>query len=433
MRDGDCSPLLTLEEATYLHGRPLSRFSTADKLGLTARFATAKRLVYEKLAAFPKIRNSVQSFYHATIDAVLGQTAAPRTEEYLSSTPNPELYRANGRLRAEDHCKYAYSRKCRDCSVKAICDGFHGDYISLFGAEEARPMRLGSFIEDPCHFIAHQTKVVPDEDVGWLLQRTSEMGSSYAPDVHLHCPICNSVEIVNVGTRSDGLIAGCIKCEHKFVVNRRAVADIVRELYQGLHYWELDRKGQGISSLDDEQQWVGFLRARWTAIKGNGILREGSRHAERILEIGCSEGKVLHLLKGMGHFVVGTEPNRAVAVWGRKALDVPILPYPIEQCSFSPESFDVIISFHAFEHLVDPGAVVQQCGTWLGKGGRLLLEIPCDDKEIDNQDHLHFFSPKSAALMVEAVFGNATLQHNKYTTRVGQSMASLYVSAQKAT
>jgi SAM-dependent methyltransferase len=213
------------------------------------------------------------------------------------------------------------------------------------------------------------------------------------------------------------MIARCVQCDHQFLVNRKAVGDIVRELYQGLHYWELDRNHQGIFSIDSEQQWAGFLAARWTAIRDNGILVEDGPCPQSVLEIGCS---------------VGNEPNRAVAALGRKALGVPILSCPIEECLFSPVSFDVIISFHTFEHLVDPAAVVRQCGTWLKQGGRFLLELPCDDKEIDNLDHLHFFSPKSAALMLKAIFGNVTIHDNRYATLAGETMASVYVSAQKA-
>ena len=48
--------------------------------------------------------------------------------------------------------------------MKAICDGFHGDYVSLFGSDEARPIHLGGKVEDPLHFIRDQVKIYEPEE-----------------------------------------------------------------------------------------------------------------------------------------------------------------------------------------------------------------------------------------------------------------------------
>lgn len=78
---------------------------------------------------------------------------------FSSGIPKELVYRHNAMLRAEKHCKYTYGDACSGCSIKGICDGFHSDYNSIFGTEEASPVRLGRQIDDPKYYIAGQRKV----------------------------------------------------------------------------------------------------------------------------------------------------------------------------------------------------------------------------------------------------------------------------------
>ncbi|MBN1521397.1 MAG: radical SAM protein, partial [Candidatus Aureabacteria bacterium] len=64
---------------------------------------------------------------------------------------------------------YVYSFKCQQCAARDICDGFHGDYASIFGSEEALPVRIDKKIVDPKYFISDQQKVVEKEDYDWAL------------------------------------------------------------------------------------------------------------------------------------------------------------------------------------------------------------------------------------------------------------------------
>jgi hypothetical protein len=80
-----------------------------------------------------------------------------------------ETYRLNGRLRAQKHCYYSYSKKCELCSVMDICDGFHSDYSLFFGTDEAVPIRHLPKISDPKYYINNQLKVVEQEDFDWAL------------------------------------------------------------------------------------------------------------------------------------------------------------------------------------------------------------------------------------------------------------------------
>ncbi len=69
------------------------------------------------------------------------------------------LYRQNGKLRAEKHCKYEHNEVCQKCSLQPICDGFHNDYAVIFGTSEATAIG-GEIVDDPKYFIKEQAKIV---------------------------------------------------------------------------------------------------------------------------------------------------------------------------------------------------------------------------------------------------------------------------------
>lgn len=47
---------------------------------------------------------------------------------------------------------------CGDCALRAVCDGFHEQYVARWGGEEAEPYG-GAPVADPRHFIRHQRKI----------------------------------------------------------------------------------------------------------------------------------------------------------------------------------------------------------------------------------------------------------------------------------
>ncbi len=127
----------------------------------------------ERLQSYPGARERLKKLYHLVAYASgYGRTVlhlARRNRSARSAVPDelgrdPRVYRDNARARAQGHLRYEYSPRCDDCDVKAICDGFHSDYASLFGTGEAHPIRVGGKIDDPLHFIRDQVKVYEPEE-----------------------------------------------------------------------------------------------------------------------------------------------------------------------------------------------------------------------------------------------------------------------------
>lgn len=89
--------------------------------------------------------------------------------EDASVTPEDE-YRHSALIRAREHCGYKFAPACEACGLKGICDGFHGDYASLHGADEARTQDI-PLVDDPKFYISRQVKIVEDEDADWASAR----------------------------------------------------------------------------------------------------------------------------------------------------------------------------------------------------------------------------------------------------------------------
>jgi len=77
-----------------------------------------------------------------------------------------DQYRHSALIRAREHCGYKYAPACGACGLSKICDGFHGDYASLHGADEAQAQDAAAG-DNPLHYILHQVKIVEDEDAHW--------------------------------------------------------------------------------------------------------------------------------------------------------------------------------------------------------------------------------------------------------------------------
>lgn len=76
-----------------------------------------------------------------------GHAGAPSANWYLAASE-----------RQRQRYQYVRVPACGDCALRAVCDGFHPQYVARWGGGEAVPY-AGDAITDPCHFVQHQKKV----------------------------------------------------------------------------------------------------------------------------------------------------------------------------------------------------------------------------------------------------------------------------------
>jgi len=139
--------------------------------------------VKEMLAPFPATREAVKRVYWSALDYRRRLSRLMTRTPHDGSVPDElnrdaNLYRDHALVRAQDHCRYQYAAQCDACDVKAICDGFHGDYASLFGSEEARPIHIGRKVADPLHYIKDQVKIYEPEEASRPFHRIELLDAS---------------------------------------------------------------------------------------------------------------------------------------------------------------------------------------------------------------------------------------------------------------
>lgn len=109
-----------------------------------------------------------------------------------------------------------------------------------------------------------------------------------------------------------------------------------------------------------------------------------------IVEIGCSDGYLLSLLKKNGYKnLIGIEPAPQSIIAKKNNIEI-IQNYFSEEIAKSLPKVDVFIMMHVLEHFEDPFFVLQLMKSCLSKNGKIIIEVP--DFSGFHHQHLFFFS-----------------------------------------
>lgn len=239
-----------------------------------------------------------------------------------------------------------------------------------------------------------------------------------------NCPVCDGDQPVYESRNKCTDLVRCPVCDHVFA-QRMPTLRTLGIWYGDSSYWTLDKRHQGISNPGYSPEWDDFVDARLNILARVGML--GSETPKmRIFEIGCSEGMLLHHLNKMGHEACGCEINEEIAAIGRQANGVEIHSGSFETLDLEKAAYDLIISFHTVEHLIDVKTVFSKIQGLLRPEGAVLIEVPSGPEEYDNVEHLQFFSGKSLKILLEGFFQRVKIYENKYVTAKGTTIASLY-------
>ncbi|MFQ5854079.1 MAG: class I SAM-dependent methyltransferase [Anaerolineae bacterium] len=150
------------------------------------------------------------------------------------------------------------------------------------------------------------------------------------------------------------------------------------------------------------RRWLRRRRAQWSA---------AGQPPGRALEIGCGDGWMLNALRQAGWEVVGTERSEESAARPRNlGLDVRV--GNVDRCGFPAASFDLVILWHALEHLDDPLATLIEARRIMCPTGRLVVAVPNADSwqarvagrrwvHLDVPRHLYHFGPETLAATLE--------------------------------
>jgi SAM-dependent methyltransferase len=251
-----------------------------------------------------------------------------------------------------------------------------------------------------------------------------------------HCPICaqETGKIVAVNILKDGCscpVRECDSCGHKFCFPLPA-SEVIRSCYQDEGYFTQNCSNQGIMSFELSPEWSGFLGARQNAFD-RMLAKYFCRGIKlRVGEIGCLEGAFLKTLSDQGHSVTGFEINASIAKKAAQYYKIDIRNVDFENDHLDIE-LDAIISFHSFEHLRNPLHATEKACHMLRPGGALLLEVPCDDDEMNNPDHFHFFTKSSLERLLDPFFEDVEIIENSYARDGRGVLGSLFAFGRKRT
>lgn len=137
----------------------------------------------------------------------------------------------------------------------------------------------------------------------------------------------------------------------------------------------------------------------------------------KVLELGCSHGSFVALLRQAGYDASGVEMSPWVVEFGQKTYGVPISVGPVENLDIAPGSLDVIALMDVLEHLPDPVATMACCLKLLKPDGLLLIQTPQFKEKMNYtalvetnarflemlipEEHIYLFSDRSATRLFQ--------------------------------
>lgn len=234
------------------------------------------------------------------------------------------------------------------------------------------------------------------------------------------CPVCAGKETKKIFHRDFGGMESIVPFSGYDVVQCTRCgafyADSIGETMPLMHYYEMMSKYEteafsvSREALAEYEFAIGFLRGHLAP-------------EQSIIDIGCGNGAMLHMLQEQGfHHLTGLEPSekncRGITErWGIRAVagalgeEIPPL---------ADETFDVVLMEGVLEHLIDVQGNVREALSYLKEDGALYLNVPdlaafpaCHDLyQQFSVEHVNFFSlPSMQNLMRE--FGMTCVAYDR--------------------
>ncbi|MEZ4415113.1 MAG: class I SAM-dependent methyltransferase [Gemmatimonadota bacterium] len=139
----------------------------------------------------------------------------------------------------------------------------------------------------------------------------------------------------------------------------------------------------------------------------------GVRATGRLLDVGCSIGRLPRIARERGYDVLGLELGERAARHARDVYGLPVREELLEACAFDPGSFDVVTLIETLEHVPDPRAMLVEIHRILSPGGAFLVGVPNvaslgvlvlqGRARTFNRNHLVYFDARTLARLLEEV------------------------------
>lgn len=202
------------------------------------------------------------------------------------------------------------------------------------------------------------------------------------------CPICagNSHKILFIQTyseTSDHNIVSCNNCGFVFVINTNPQS-FYNQYYKEMSKYENTRDQE----LHDKSVEVIARHARFT---------------DKVLDMGCSTGHLLSILKKKGYKnLLGVDPSPQCKIVASKLYRITVKTATIDSFK-SREKYNFIILATVLEHLSELRKSIAKITALLTKEGKLFISVPNASRFYErveepfyefSPEHINFFSPQ---------------------------------------
>ena len=145
------------------------------------------------------------------------------------------------------------------------------------------------------------------------------------------------------------------------------------------------------------------------------------------LELGCSHGALVALMKFNGFEAQGLELSNWVVQFATKTFGIPVFCGKIEELNVEPNSLDCIVMIDVLEHLTTPLETLNLVARALKRDGILVIQTPCYrdiestyEQMVDKQDvflqmmkekeHLYLFTVNGLKILLNKIGLNLMIE-----------------------
>jgi len=213
----------------------------------------------------------------------------------------------------------------------------------------------------------------------------------------MKCPYCNSdLTFPYYDVKMPNILAACPEEMHQKVKTFPIRAELCTACGLGFNAARLD--DEELKFIYDNYCYISPLHAIGTS-KYEGMLSTLQKYCskkDKLVEIGCSEGYLLLLLKENGYEnLTGIEPGPQADSARRNGINV-IKDY-FTQKTFFRDTVNAFFLMHVYEHLENPFELLDIMQSQLSRRGKIILEVP--NFTGYHHQHLYYFSAPFLARM----------------------------------
>ncbi len=186
--------------------------------------------------------------------------------------------------------------------------------------------------------------------------------------VQSSCPLCGHTEAErNHNVESIGkcwYLAVCTACGlHR--TDPRPTSEDLDRMYSGAYHADLRVPG-GRSEREFKRKYERYYQLLKLFVSLPG----------KSLDVGCSTGFFVKLLKEQGFDAEGIEYNAESAAWGAEHYNVPIRVGSLDTVPLPDNTYHLISMTDVLEHTLDPRAALTMVSRALAPGGLALITFP---------------------------------------------------------